>query len=78
MRSDGPAGSKFKRVCTDLPNLEVLPKSATPGDIQITYARVCVGNKSLGKTVTAFAQAVSLEVPTVVLIDTERAFAGDV
>ena len=33
MRSDKPAGSKFKQVCKDLPNLAVLTKSTTPGDV---------------------------------------------
>ena len=55
MRSDDPYGSKLKRVCTDFPNLPVLVKSATPGDIQVKYAHASVGNKSLGKMVTAFA-----------------------
>ena len=56
-RSDDPSGSKFKRVCTDLPNLAVLNKSATSGYIQVTYRHTSVGNKSLGKTSTAFALA---------------------
>ena len=54
MRSDNPAGSKFKRVSTDFPNLAVLTKSATPGEIQATYLHTCVGNKSLGETVATF------------------------
>ena len=66
MRSDDPAGSKFKRVCTDLPNTAVLIKIATPGDIQVT------------KTVTDFALVESLKVKTVVSIDFEPAFADDV
>ena len=77
MRSDDPDGSKFKRVSTDFPNLAVLTKSATPGEIQEMYAHVSVGNKYLGETVTAFALAGYLKAPTVISIDTERAFAGD-
>ena len=68
---------KVKRVSTDFPNLAILTKSATPGEIQATYVHVSFGNKSLGETVTAFALSGSLEAPTVVLIDIERALAGD-
>ena len=49
MCSDEPAISKFKRVSTDLPNLEILTKSATHGEIQATYMHASVGNKSFGK-----------------------------
>ena len=64
--SNEPAESKFKRFCTNSPNLEVLTKRATPCDIQVTYEHASVGNKSLGKTVTAFALEGSLKAPTVV------------
>ena len=77
MRSDKPASSKFKRVSTDFPNLAVLTKSATPGEIQEMYAHTSVGNNTLGKIVTAFALARSFEATTMILINIERAFAGD-
>ena len=77
MRSDNPAGSKLKRVCTDLPNMVALNMIATPGDIQVTYVHVPVGNKSLGEMVTAFSLEVSLEAPTVILIVVERTFYGN-
>ena len=77
MRLDDLAGSKFKRISTDFPNLEILSKSVTPGEIQATYLHTSVGNKSLGKTVTALALSGSLKMPTVVLIDIKRALAGD-
>ena len=77
MRSDKPASSKFKRVSTDFPNLAVLTKSATPGEIHATYVHVSVGNNSLGETVTAFYLTGSLKAPTVFLVDIEHAFAGD-
>ena len=76
MRSDKPVCSKFKGACTNFPNMAVLTNSATPGDVKVMYGHVSVGNKSLGKTVTPFALTGSLEAPTVVLIDIERAFAG--
>ena len=77
MRSDNPAGSKFKRVSTDFPNLAVLTKSATPGEIQATDSHRCVGNKSLGETVATFNLEGYLKVPTMVSINIDRAFAGD-
>ena len=46
---------KYKRVCEDLPNLAILTKSATPGEIQLTFGHAAVGNKSLGESVVAFA-----------------------
>ena len=77
MRLDDPNGSKFKRVRTDSPNLAVLTKITTPGEIQATYAYASVGNKPLGETVTAFSLAVSLEAPTVVSIDIKCDFSGN-
>ena len=55
MSFDEPVYSKFKRVYTDLPNLEVLTKTVTPGGIQVMYTYAFVGEKSLRETVTAFA-----------------------
>ena len=51
----------------------VLTKSATPGDIESMHAHASVENKSLGKTVTDFDLAGSLEAPTVVSIDIKPA-----
>ena len=34
MRASEPAAEKFKNVCEDFPNLSILTKSSTPGDIQ--------------------------------------------
>ena len=75
MRSDNQAGSKFNCVSTDLQNLTVLVKRATPGEIHATYAHAVVGNKSLGKTVTSCALAGSLKAPTKVSINIERNFS---
>ena len=69
------AGSKFKRISTDFPNLAILTKSATSGDIQSTFAHASIGNNFLGETVTPFALTGSLEAPTVVLINIEPSFA---
>ena len=55
MRSENLAGSKFKQVCTDTPNLAALTASAKLWDIQAMYAHASIGNKSLGKTVTTFS-----------------------
>ena len=77
MRSDKPYISKLKRVRTDFSNLAIITKIDTPGEIQATYAPASVGNKPLGKTVTAFALDGPLKAPTVVMIDIERGFADD-
>ena len=72
-----PAGSKFKRACIEFSNQAVLTKSATLGDIQITYVHASIGNKYIGKTVASFFLVVSLEASPVVLIDSKRGFSGD-
>ena len=76
MNSDQLSELKFKCVCTDFPNPEVLAKIATHRDIQVTYAHTFIGNKYLGKMVTALILVGYLEAPTAVLIDAEHAFAG--
>ena len=48
MRANDPAVEIYKRVCEDLPNLLILTKSATTGEIQLTFSYVPIGNKSLG------------------------------
>ena len=73
---DKPSISKFKRVCAYLPNLALLTKIASPGEVQVTYGHAFIGNKSLEETVTAFALAGFLNAPTVVTIDDECNFAG--
>ena len=60
MHPNAPDGSKFNSVCTDFPNLAVFTKISIPRDIQLMYVHASVRNKSLGKTVTAFALAGSL------------------
>ena len=34
---DDPDGSKFKRICADFPNIEMLAKSSTPEEVQAMY-----------------------------------------
>ena len=76
MRSDNPDESKFKRICTDFPNIAILTKSATPGELQVTYAHTYVGNKSLGETVTNLVLVGSLEALTILSINAQHAFLG--
>ena len=77
MRASKLAAEKFKRVCEDFPNLTILTKSATPGDIQLTFGHVAVGNKSLGKSVVAFALVGDLSSPSVISLKIKIAFAAD-
>ena len=48
VRASKPATEKFKDICTDFPNLALLTKNSTPGEIQITFGHSMFGNKSLG------------------------------
>ena len=47
------------------------------GKFQVTFGHVSVENKSLGETVTDFALAGYLELPTVVSVNTKHAFVSD-
>ena len=76
MRSDESAGTKFKRVCTDSLHLTLLTKTATPGEMQVTFGYTSVGNNSLEETVTAFALVGSLEYLVVASIDAKRDFTS--
>ena len=68
MRLNEPPGSKFKRVCAYFPNIKIPNKNITPGEVQLIYTHVSVGNKFLGENVTTFALSGSLEAPTVTLL----------
>ena len=72
-----PATEKFKDICTDFPNLAILTKSSTPGEIQLTFGHSTVGNKSLGETIQAFALAGDLSSPSVISFNLEIAFAPE-
>ena len=75
MRLDDLSISKFKWVFTDFPNITLITKSITYGEVQVMYAHMSVGNKPLGEIVTNFDLAGSLEAPAVVTNDVERSFA---
>ena len=75
MRTSEPAGEKFKYVCGNFPNLAILTKRATLGDVQLTFVHVSVGKTPLGESITAFSHAGSLEAPTVNYINVNIAFA---
>ena len=55
MRASELAADKYKNVFKDFPNLGILTKSSTPGEIQLTFGHAAVGKKSLGESVVAFA-----------------------
>ena len=69
MRLDNLSGTSFKRVCEDIPNLAILTKSATPGEIQVFFGHDSVGKNPLEETVTDFTLAISIEYLMVVSID---------
>ena len=76
MRASEPAAKKYKRVCKDFPNLAILTKSATPGEVQLTFDHAAVGNKPLGESVVAFDLAGNLSSPLVIFLQIEIAFAA--
>ena len=43
-----PSAKKYKKVCNDLPNIDILTKSATSGGVQLMNAHTTAGNKYLG------------------------------
>ena len=55
MRPDKPYSAKFKCVCTGFPNIALLAKSTTLGNIQVTFGHMFVGIKYLSETITTFA-----------------------
>ena len=77
VRASKPATEKFKDICTDFPNLALLTKSSTPGEIQITFGNSTVGNKSLGETLQAFALAGNRASPSVIYFNLEIAFSPE-
>ena len=77
MDASKPAANKFKNICEDFPNLSILTKISTPGEIKLMFGHAAVGNKSLGESVVAFALAGNLISPSVISFNTEIAFATD-
>ena len=77
MRVSEPTADKFKKVCEGFPNLAVLTKSSTPGEIQLTFGHAAIGNKSLEESVVSFALTGDLSSPFVISFNTNIAFAAD-
>ena len=71
------AAKKYKKVWEDFPNLAILTKSSTPGKVQLTFSHVTVGNKSVGKSVVAFALAGDLSSPYGVSVNMDIASSAD-
>ena len=55
----------------------ILTKSSTPGEVQLTFGDVTVGNKSLGESVQAFALVGGLGSPSIISFNLKMAFAPD-
>ena len=75
IRASVPATEKYKDICSDFPNLAILTKSSTPGEVQLTFGHSMVRNKSLGESLQAFALAGNLGSPSVISLNLEIAFA---
>ena len=72
-----PATEKFKKICEDFPNLAILTKSSTPGEVQLTFGHYTVGNKSLGESFQAFALVGDLGSTSVISFNLEIVFAPE-
>ena len=48
MQASDLAAEKYKKFCGDFPNLAILTKSTTFGEVQPTFVHATAGNKSLG------------------------------
>ena len=72
-----PAAKKYKRVSKDFPNLVILTKSATPGEIQLTFVHAAVGNNYLWGSVIAFDLEGDLISSSVISLNIEITFAAD-
>ena len=77
IRASEPDAEKYKRVCEDFPNLAILTKSVTLGEIWLTFGHAAVVNKSLGESVVAFALAGNLSSPSLISLKIEIYFAAD-
>ena len=78
MRASDPGTEKYKNVCEDFPNLGILTKSSTPGEVQLTFGHATVGNKSLEESIQDFALAGDLGSPSIISFNLEIAFAPEV
>ena len=47
MHMSNPSLEKYKKVFGNFPNLAILTKSATPGEVQLIFAHASIGNKLL-------------------------------
>ena len=70
--------SKFKCICVDFPNLEILTKRTIAGEIQMTFAQIVFWNKYLRGTVTIFTLSDSPESLMLVSLSINRAFKRSV
>ena len=77
MRASKPAVEKYKRVCKDFPNISILTKSATPGEIQLTFGHAAVGNKSLGGYIVNFDLLGDISFSYIISLNIKTVFAAD-
>ena len=45
MRASEQATDKFKNICEDFPNLVILTKISTLGEVRLTFGHAAIGNK---------------------------------
>ena len=77
IRAREPEADKFQNVCKDFPNLAILTKSSTLGEIQLMLGHAALGKKSLGEFVAAFALVGDLSSPLVISFNIKIACSAD-
>ena len=77
IRAIVPAMEKFKDICNDFPNLAILTKRSTPGEVQLTFVHSTVRNKSLRESLQYFALAGNLGSPNVISFNLDIAVAPE-
>ena len=56
-------------VRDNFPNISILAKSPTPGEVQLTFMHVYFRNKFLGGSIAALSLAGLIDSPSVVSVD---------
>ena len=77
MRASEPASKRYKRVYKDFPNIVIFTKSAMPGEIQVMFGHMAIGNNSLGESVVAFALVGDRSSTSVISLKIEKNFSAD-
>ena len=68
---------KSQNFHDDFPNLSIITKSTTPGEVQLTFIHATIGNNSLGVSAVAFSLAGNIDSTSVFSIKMDIYFDAD-